>query len=554
MPVRLRLHAHAVALACLLTLAWTLSDWAALSALRLPDTDDAMRLQQVRDWIAGQGFFDLAQHRLADGLIMHWSRIGDLVLAAIIVALRPFAGQPAAEIAAVIVWPLIQFAAYLMLVQSITRRLLPAAGSTGLVLAALAYPASALFLPGRIDHHALQLILVLVQVRALLAPPTWRSGAVIGSALAIGSTIGLETLPFAIVTGATIVAGWLRGSGGERQAGFGLALALIILVLLPLAGQGQDCDTIRPLALPAAIGGVALALLGWIDRWRWASLGVFAIAALMLIRPVASLCLSGPYGGVDPMVARLWLANVAEAQPLFESPFVHAIGYAGLLTIGIAASGWLAWRRGGDWWVLLAYQVAALALAIVQLRGAYLGAALGVVPIAVLLTEARAAKRLGAVLGLWIAGTGLIYPMIGSAYAAGSTDGNMMPAPSCTSPDALDRLATLKPGRVMAAIDLGAYAIASTRHTLIAAPYHRNNAGNAAMYRFFLSDPAEALRIARRWRVDYVVVCPGDFAEVGPPAGSIAAGARLGWLVRQGNRVPAIYTISPRLPADESTR
>ncbi|HWU96364.1 MAG TPA: hypothetical protein VN029_12260, partial [Sphingomonas sp.] len=64
-----------------LSLAWTLRDWHDLAALRLPDTDDVVRLQQIRDWLAGQHFADLAQHRLgaAPGLEMHWSRLADLV-------------------------------------------------------------------------------------------------------------------------------------------------------------------------------------------------------------------------------------------------------------------------------------------------------------------------------------------------------------------------------------------------------------------------------------------------------------------------------------------
>ena len=63
----------AILLAFALVLAWSLRDWQNLSALRLPDTDDVMRLQQIRDWLAGQRFSDVSQHRLgAGGLAMHW--------------------------------------------------------------------------------------------------------------------------------------------------------------------------------------------------------------------------------------------------------------------------------------------------------------------------------------------------------------------------------------------------------------------------------------------------------------------------------------------------
>src|SRR5260370_41349134 len=49
-------------------------------------TDDAMRLVEVRDLLAGQGWFDLTQYRLnpPDGVVMHWSRLIDLPLALLI--------------------------------------------------------------------------------------------------------------------------------------------------------------------------------------------------------------------------------------------------------------------------------------------------------------------------------------------------------------------------------------------------------------------------------------------------------------------------------------
>ena len=31
---------------------------------RFPDPDDTLRLVEVRDWLAGQGWFDLTQHRI----------------------------------------------------------------------------------------------------------------------------------------------------------------------------------------------------------------------------------------------------------------------------------------------------------------------------------------------------------------------------------------------------------------------------------------------------------------------------------------------------------
>ncbi|PZP08473.1 MAG: hypothetical protein DI607_13060, partial [Sphingomonas hengshuiensis] len=96
-----------------------------------------------------------------------------------------------------------------------------------------------------------------------------------------------------------------------------------------------------------------------------------------------------------------------------------------------------------------------------------------------------------------------------------------------------------------------------THHRLIAAPYHRNNAGNGAMYRFFLGSPEAARAIAMRWRVDLVLLCPGDFAELTPaerPAASgllprLRRGTAPDWLipvpVRGGAR---LWRVAGRLP------
>ena len=59
---------------------------AVLAALHWPDplaapmdADSLLRLVQVRDLVAGQGWYDLIQHRLQPpaGLDMHWSRLLD---------------------------------------------------------------------------------------------------------------------------------------------------------------------------------------------------------------------------------------------------------------------------------------------------------------------------------------------------------------------------------------------------------------------------------------------------------------------------------------------
>src|SRR3546814_17885786 len=82
--------------------------WRASGARDPADTDYAMRMAQVRDLLAGQGWWDLAQYRVnpaGGGVLMHWSRIVDAPLAAGILLLKPLVGQAMAERIVMALWP-----------------------------------------------------------------------------------------------------------------------------------------------------------------------------------------------------------------------------------------------------------------------------------------------------------------------------------------------------------------------------------------------------------------------------------------------------------------
>ena len=134
------------------------------------DTDDAMRLVQVRDFLNGQGWYDLAQHRLDTpyGASMHWSRLIDAPIAGLILVLRPFAGAWA-ETAAAYAYPLLMLLGLFWVSAKLSIRL---AGPEGL-LPGLALPAFSLvtladFPPGRFDHHSAQVLLLLVMALATI--------------------------------------------------------------------------------------------------------------------------------------------------------------------------------------------------------------------------------------------------------------------------------------------------------------------------------------------------------------------------------------------------
>src|SRR5437763_4135864 len=109
----------------------------------LPDTDDNMRIMQVRALLHGQGWYDLRQHRLNPpiGANIHWSRLVDLPIAGLILGLRPLLGGPGAERWAVAIAPLLPYLLLLIAIALTTRRLIDARAYP-LALIALFFAAS----------------------------------------------------------------------------------------------------------------------------------------------------------------------------------------------------------------------------------------------------------------------------------------------------------------------------------------------------------------------------------------------------------------------------
>lgn len=235
----------ALAVTLVITFAAAVADWQQLVLGRLPDNDDVMRLAQVRDWLAGQPFNDLMQYRLGPegGASMHWSRIGDAGPALILLLLTPLFGASAAELTMAIAYPGILFFFYLLLMGRIAGRLSgEAAAPIGMVIAALAFPTTHLFIPGRIDHHGIQIVLMLLLLERVVAAPSLRAGLIAGVTTALSLAIGLETAPLIVGAMAAMFLLWVFRGGSEdaRAGGFALGLGAVTGALLIFA-RPQVC-------------------------------------------------------------------------------------------------------------------------------------------------------------------------------------------------------------------------------------------------------------------------------------------------------------------------
>ena len=69
--------------------AWFVNErWIGIQAFALGDTDDNLRMSQVRALLNGQDWYDLRQYKLnpPEGANVHWSRLVDLPIAGIMLA------------------------------------------------------------------------------------------------------------------------------------------------------------------------------------------------------------------------------------------------------------------------------------------------------------------------------------------------------------------------------------------------------------------------------------------------------------------------------------
>jgi hypothetical protein len=99
--------------------------WPQIHWLVLNDTDDNMRLMQVRGLLAGQGWYDLRQYRLNPpaGLDIHWSRLVDLPIAGLFLLFKPFTGAALAERLACGIAPLLPLSIVMVALAATVRRL-----------------------------------------------------------------------------------------------------------------------------------------------------------------------------------------------------------------------------------------------------------------------------------------------------------------------------------------------------------------------------------------------------------------------------------------------
>jgi len=540
-----------------------------IQVLALGDTDDNLRLAQVRAWLGGQGWYDLVQHRFDPahgGGDIHWSRLVDLPIAALIFLLTPLLGGADAERIAVAIAPQIPLL-LLMFSLALTMKRLVHDKAWALPIIGLlsAYSTIGMFAPLRIDHHGWQLAFLSLAISGMADPRRTRGGAVMGLASGLSLAVGLEMMIYLALLGGAAVLLWVSDRGQrDRLAAYAASLVATIgagfLIFASNANWFAVCDALSPVWLSDATagGGVMLALsLLRLERWmpRLAA-AVVGGAILAGFHAIAWPHCLQRLEGVSPEATALWLDHVREARPFYRHSWkIAATAIALPLT---ALIGWLllvrrAWRQGDEGRDLLRRTlavalpaVAGLALLFWQTRAAPAAqmmalpaaTALVVIVVAPWFRAPEMWKHFAAIL-LAVLAFGAAVP-VGLKLVPGE---KVSPARasvakanrSCPSMAALEPINAQPKGIVFSFIDLGPRLIVATHHDAIGGPYHRNDRAIADVMKAFRGDEAQAHRIVTEYRSAYLLICPD--MSTATIFMSEAPGGFYGQLVR--GRVPA---------------
>ena len=504
------------------------------------DSDDAMRLIQVREFLNTGNWFDatILQVGAPDALVSHWSRLLDLPIASLVLLFGVFLSSENAELVARIVWPvLLLFALTLIVFREAERRGGMFAGGAALLFVFGGLAATMQFTPGRIDHHNVQILCAvggtLFLLRSFREPQLgWVAGIMFG----LGLAVGLEALPFvvAVLGIGTLCAAFDVAIRDGMVRAIGTAAIVLLLTFVaatpPALWYHVVCDAngLNLIALASA-GAISMAVmvvrfpqatpLQWIGGLAIG--GGLGVAAYLSLEPA---CIAGPFGQVDPAVGPIWLSRVFEAKSLYHlaqtSPSA-AISFFIFAALGITAC-WMNWRqqRSIDALAVLAVIVVAFLYSCLYLKLMSYAMWLAIIPVAVLVARLPAygelparSVRLGAavffsqtmMLTMFSVIVGLFSDVESKAEAAWTAS-----TASCQPRSEYQALANLPNGLVASEIDLGPFIALNTQHRVLAGPYHRIDKSILAAHRILASPPSQSEAALRRLGVNYIVICQRD--------------------------------------------
>lgn len=527
-----------VALAWLALCTFLLIRGASDIALRnFPDPDDTLRLVQVRDLLAGQGWFDLHQYRVnaPDGVLMHWSRIVDLPLAATIALLTPLVGQNMAEQIMLVAMPLLTLGTVVAVIAKAASYHL---SRDGVTFACLCAGLSPLLLvqvqPLRIDHHGWQIFFAMLALVGVAQGKRAHGPILAGAAIAAGVAISLEILPVAAGFGAVFALRWLTNPAAKIQLPVFLAALTVTLGILFLTTRGlvdtvEHCDALSP----GHIGMFAIVAIGAVAAMRISPKSHFLLIGMMGLAALGGLgfyllrapeCATGPFASLDPLVRSFWYENIAEGRPVWLAPaklWLPIVGH-GVIVLGIL---FWAWRTtDGDerqWWqdYLVLTAIAFVAGLFVWRSMAFVGA-LSAIPLGLFAARVFAVLRqatlpmhklalcaaliLGLVPSFPFVLAGLVLPDNAKAaeIEVGPRGGG-----DCQLDDSVEALDALPAAKIFSPLDIGPALLERSHHSVVATGHHRGVSAMHDVIAAFRGPPQLAKELVLEHRAQYLMIC-----------------------------------------------
>jgi hypothetical protein len=474
---------------------------------------------------------------------MHWSRLADLPLGALIRLADQFTARVHAVYLGVLLVPPILGAAFAAI---FVWAAAPLAGRSGplvpiMLIFALYLPLEQ-FHPGRVDHHGLQLVFAVLAAGLLfraVARESTKCALWLGVVGGISLAVGLEALTWLGAVTIALSLAWVQ-RGGRSAAPlltFGLALAATAAFLMATNLPAElryavVCDRLSVVhvalaGIVAVAGAAAWAFSQAKEHALWphrlavaGGVGCVGLAVVFIAFPE---CAGSPYRNL-PDELQHWFRVVAEARPIWHFAR-HKPG--GALSFGLVPAvtfAYAAWRlatasRDARPMRLAVFVLVLAGLLFVtwQVRGvqfAVLFAILGLVPLMAALNES--AERLE--------------NLVARVFARACPP--LVIAVAILAPNALDRPADpvaqrragcdvrraasalmdpaglgAQPITIAAPIFVGTALLFLTRHSVLAAPYHRNVRGMPDNRRIFFGSEEEVLKTVKRRNVGAILFC-----------------------------------------------
>ena len=538
----------------------------AVNGSTVQDIDDIARRLQIADLLRDGEWHDLTWPFLAmpEPYVSPWSRLVDLPYVLVTWLFQPALGQDAAFEIARFVVPLLWLIAYAWLAVRLIREILGEQPSLPQIGAAAVASLFAVieFMPNRVDHHNVQIVLLLALCLGIVSKHRF-AGILVGVASVLSIAVGLECAPYIALALAGVAIHAALAPNSTMVARLSLTGWSLLAFTLPagllLTGGTlfqTQCDALSaPWASALIAAGVIAA--GAPIIWKrlglhspTARLGVLVAGALVVLGVLWTAfpeCHAGPYTMINETAHTYWISNVIQEKGP-AGAFARGENLLVLIFMVLLALTLGAWMNPKTYRspVLILLLIATLGTLLTawQMRNFKFPAALLPLFLPLFIERVRengGARRAIAVLlppALLLASFALLIKPTGRAL----TLIDYMEGDACRDAD-LSSLETLPASRIMAPLGLSltlAEYISDTGspHKIAAMPFHRASPGIERVFQTFaLTNPE--LRKQALAPYSYVAICTLPETSADPSAALLYAtlSSSKGW--------PGLVEVSP---------